>query len=99
MLAYAAAISEQEHKPSITTPQNIHYNRNFVSFVFVFLILIVGDGVQLCPRGMSATAWHIVPAPGDNDDGEYGGIKIGRGNRSTRRKLAPSATLSTKNPT
>jgi hypothetical protein len=32
--------------------------------------------------------WPIVPAPGDYDDGDIGGI-IGRGNRSTRRKPAP----------
>jgi hypothetical protein len=30
----------------------------------------------------------IVPAPGDYDDGEIGGM-IGRGYRSTRRKPAP----------
>jgi hypothetical protein len=35
--------------------------------------------------------WPIVPDPGDCDDKEFGGMKIGRGNRSTRRKpaLAP----------
>jgi hypothetical protein len=32
----------------------------------------------------------IVPAPGDYDDGEFCGMKIGRGNRSTRRKPAPA---------
>jgi hypothetical protein len=31
----------------------------------------------------------IVPAPGDYDDGEIGGMMIGRGNRSPRRKPAP----------
>jgi hypothetical protein len=32
-----------------------------------------------------------VPAPGDCEDGElFGGMKIGRGNRSTRRKPAPA---------
>jgi hypothetical protein len=31
----------------------------------------------------------IVPTPGDYDDGETGGMMIGRGNRSTRRKPAP----------
>jgi hypothetical protein len=30
------------------------------------------------PHGTSATEWPIVPAPGDYDDGEFGGIKIGR---------------------
>jgi hypothetical protein len=38
----------------------------------------------------SATYWPIVPAPGDCEDGEFGGLKIGRGNRSTRRKPAPA---------
>jgi hypothetical protein len=42
------------------------------------------------PLGTSATEWPIVPPPGDYDDGEFGGIEIGRGNRSTRRKLAPA---------
>jgi hypothetical protein len=54
---------------------------------------------NLGPLGTSATEWLILPAPGDYDDGEFGGMKIGRGNRSTRRKPAPSTTLSTTNPT
>jgi hypothetical protein len=54
-----------------------------------FLIGIVGSGVQLVPLGTAATNRPIVPAPGDYDDGEIGGIEIGRGNRSTRRKPPP----------
>jgi hypothetical protein len=27
------------------------------------------------PLGTSATEWPIVPAPGDYDDGEFGGMK------------------------
>jgi hypothetical protein len=42
------------------------------------------------PLGTSATKWPIIPAPGDYDDGEFGGMKIGWGNRSTRRKPAPA---------
>jgi hypothetical protein len=38
--------------------------------------------------GTAITNRPIVPAPGDNDDGEIGGM-IGKGNRSTRRKPAP----------
>jgi hypothetical protein len=41
------------------------------------------------PVGTSATNWSIVPAPGVYEDGEFGGIMIGRGNRSTRRNPAP----------
>jgi hypothetical protein len=53
-----------------------------------FLIGIVGGGVQLGPLGTAATNRPIVPAPGDYDDGEIGGM-IGRENRSTRRNPAP----------
>jgi hypothetical protein len=48
----------------------------------------VGGGVQLGPLGTAATNRPIVPAPGDYEDGEIGGM-IGRGNRSTQRKPAP----------
>jgi hypothetical protein len=34
--------------------------------------------------------WPIVPAPGDCEDGEFGGMKTGKGTRSTRRKRAPA---------
>jgi hypothetical protein len=43
-----------------------------------FLIRLVGGGVQLGPLGTTATDWPILPAPGDYDDGESGGMKIGR---------------------
>jgi hypothetical protein len=49
---------------------------------------IVGGGVQLGPLSTAATNRPIVPAPGDHDDGEIGGM-IGRGNRSTWRKHTP----------
>jgi hypothetical protein len=55
-----------------------------------FLIRIVGGGVQMGPLGTSATERPIVPTPGDYDDGGFGEMKIGRGNRSTRRKPAPA---------
>jgi hypothetical protein len=42
----------------------------------------------LSPLGTAAINRPIVPAPGDYDDGEIGGM-IGRENRSTRRKPAP----------
>jgi hypothetical protein len=43
----------------------------------------------LGPLGTTATNRPIVLAPGEYDDGEIGGMMIGRGNRSTRRKRAP----------
>jgi hypothetical protein len=42
----------------------------------------------LGPLGTAATNRPIVPALGDYDDAEIGGM-IGRGNRNTRRKPAP----------
>jgi hypothetical protein len=47
-------------------------------------------GVQLGPLGTSATDWPTVPAPGYYGNGEFGGMKIGRGNRNTRRKPTPA---------
>jgi hypothetical protein len=46
--------------------------------------------VRLSPLGTSATNWPIVPAPDDDDDecGAVGGMRIGRGNRNTRREPA-----------
>jgi hypothetical protein len=40
------------------------------------------------PLGTAATNRPIVPAPGDYDDGQIGGM-IGRESGSTRRKPAP----------
>jgi hypothetical protein len=48
----------------------------------------MGGEVQLGPLGTASTNMPIVPALGDYDDGEIGGM-IGRGNRSTRRKPVP----------
>jgi hypothetical protein len=69
---------------------------SYVLFILFFSRIV---GVELGPLGTSATEWPIVSAPGDCDDGEFGGMKIGRGNRSTRRKSCSSAILSTTNPT
>jgi hypothetical protein len=56
--------------------------------LWVFLIGVVGGGIQLGPLGTAATNRPLVPALDDYDDEEIGGM-IGRGNRSTRRKPAP----------
>jgi hypothetical protein len=48
-----------------------------------------GGGVQLGPLGTEATDWPTVLAPGDYDV-EFGGMKIGKGNLSTRIKPAPA---------
>jgi hypothetical protein len=43
----------------------------------------------LGPLGTAATNRPIVPTLGDCDVGEIGGMMIGKGNQSTRRKPAP----------
>jgi hypothetical protein len=53
----------------------------------------------LGPLGTTATNRPIVPAPGDYDDGEIGGIMIGRGYRSIRRKPAPVPLCPPQTPT
>jgi hypothetical protein len=62
-----------------------------------FLSSIVRGEVELGPFGTAATNRPIVPAPGDYDDREIGGM-IGRGNRSTRRKPAPVALCPPQTP-
>jgi hypothetical protein len=49
----------------------------------------VAGGVQLGPLSTAATNRPIVPAPGDCYIREIGGMMIGRGNQSTRRKTVP----------
>jgi hypothetical protein len=63
-----------------------------------FLIRIVGGGVHTGSTWHVGHFWPIVPAPCDCKNGKFGGMKIGKGNRSTRRYAAP-APLSTTNPT
>jgi hypothetical protein len=55
-----------------------------------FLIRIVGGWVHTGSTRHVVHFWLIVHAPCDCEDGEYGGMKIGRGNRSSRRKPAPA---------
>jgi hypothetical protein len=49
------------------------------SHYYNFLIRTVW-GVQFGPLGTSATNGPILPATGDYDDGEFGGMRIGREN-------------------
>jgi hypothetical protein len=51
-----------------------------------FLIFFSSHWMRLSPLGIAATLWPIIPAPDDDDDGTIGGMRIGRGNRSTRSK-------------
>jgi hypothetical protein len=57
-----------------------------------------GGGVHLGPLGTAATNRPIVPSPGDFDDGEIGGIMIGKGNRSTWKKPASVPLCSPQTP-
>jgi hypothetical protein len=54
----------------------------------LFLICKVGVGAQTGSTRHVGHYWPIAPAPGDCEDGEFGGMN-GRGNRSTRRKPGP----------
>jgi hypothetical protein len=50
----------------------------------------MGDGVHTGSTRHVGHYWPIVSAPGGCDNGEFGGRKIGRGNRNTRRIPAPA---------
>jgi hypothetical protein len=68
----------------------IHNMVNRLKWAVVFFLHSGGGESKLGPLDTSATEWPIVSAPGDYDDGEFGGMKIGRRNRSSRRKPAPA---------
>jgi hypothetical protein len=56
------------------------------------IFFIIVSGVRLSPLG-TAAATGLLYQPqmiDDGDCGEFGGMKIGRENRSTRRKPAPA---------
>jgi hypothetical protein len=90
--------------PPHSTNQNSFWE---VSIPWVFqkclrlsFIWILGGGVYTGSTRHCGHFWPIVPAPGDCEDGEVGGMNGSvRGNRSTRRKPVPDATLSTTNRT
>jgi hypothetical protein len=67
-----------------------HYRQLVCKCRFTIICKLVqwGGRAQLGLLGTAATNRPIVPAPGDYDDEEIGGM-IGRGNRSTGRKPAP----------
>jgi hypothetical protein len=58
------------------------FHQLFISgkYIYIFKIGIVWGGVQLYTLGTAATNRSIVPTLGDYDDGETGGMMIGRGN-------------------
>jgi hypothetical protein len=55
-----------------------------------FLNRIVRVGVHTVSTRHVGHFWPIVPAPGDCEDREFCGMKIGSGNRSTRKIPAPA---------
>jgi hypothetical protein len=70
----------------------------FLEFPIIFLVS--WGGVRLSPTDTSATT-GLLYQPRMIDDAEcgtVGGIRIGRGNRSTRRKAAPVPLCSSQIP-
>jgi hypothetical protein len=100
-------INKKYHCSNFFLCQNLKSRVSFIQLktildilnFFIFLIGTVGGGVQLGSHGTAANNRSIVPAPGDYDDGEIGGMMIGTGNRTIRKKHVPVSLLSTTNPT
>jgi hypothetical protein len=67
---------------------------------WIELLFIILSRVRLSPLDTAATTGLLYQPKmiDDGDCGAIGGMKIGRGNRSTRMKPAP-VPLSTTNPT
>jgi hypothetical protein len=54
-----------------------------------FFFLVSWGGVRLSPLGMSALVYQPRMIDDGDECGAIGGMRIGKGNRSTRRKHAP----------
>jgi hypothetical protein len=111
MLIHTAEMKRLTEVGNNNVRYDIRVHTTFLSdffFLFFFFCLNsnsnsagrgVGDGLQLGPLGTAANYWPIVPTPGDYDDGEIGGMMIGKGDpRSTLRKTCLNAAVSTTNP-
>jgi hypothetical protein len=63
------------------------FNNIFYRYTSNYFFIVV-SGVRLSPLGTAATTGLLYQAQmiDDSDCGEIGGMKIGRGNRSTRKK-------------
>jgi hypothetical protein len=55
----------------------------------MIIMFITLSGVRLSPLATAATTGLSYQPQMIHDGGKTGGMKIGRGNRSTRRNLAP----------
>jgi hypothetical protein len=67
-------------------------DRRIFSSLGPVIIFIIISGVGLSPLGIAATSGLLykLQMVGEGDCGVIGGMRIGRGNRSTRRKSAPA---------
>jgi hypothetical protein len=71
---------------SIMVELYLHSPYDFTAWFLVFFYSFWGWGGTKCNN------WPIVPAPDDDECGAVSGMRIGKGNRSTRRKPS-SVTL------
>jgi hypothetical protein len=63
-----------------------------IYFIIIIIIIIIISGVGLSPIGTAATSGLLYKPQmiDEGDCGAIGGMRIGRGNRSTRRNRAPA---------
>jgi hypothetical protein len=62
----------------------------YIISIYKYIIILIIGGVGLSPVGTAATSGLLYKSKmiDEDDCGAIGGMKIGRGNRSTRRKPA-----------
>jgi hypothetical protein len=75
--------------PNLLLNRILGQNRRTLKIIYFFFII---SGVGLSPLGTAATSGLLYKPQmiDEGDCGAIGGLKIGRGNRSTRRKPAPA---------
>jgi hypothetical protein len=76
----------------VTAGNKVPVVQSLATFLIIIYFIIL-SGVGLTSPGTAATSGLLYQPQmvDDGDCGAIGGIKIGRGNRSTRRKPAPAS--------
>jgi hypothetical protein len=81
---------ETEIEWTYRTNGPLHQHRKFIIILIIIIIIIITlSGVKLSPLGTAATTGLLYQPQmiDDGDCGQIGGMKFGRENRNTRRKL------------
>jgi hypothetical protein len=92
-LPRAAVIIEKLIVTQLIKKISAYYAASMFTTIFARTFFLNSHSEGWSPNGVHSARQPLLAyctCPGDCEDGEFGGIKIGRGNRSTWRKPTPT---------